>query len=155
MGPPDQNPIAALKVMIQSLEEERADLPYVREMKLELFKVKQYVEMVLSYLRMEDMSGDLVFEEYSLDEIVRQAVRKYSRMFILKKIRLDLGPLDHQVLTDEKWLVFVMEQILFQCPEIHERRRHLHLYDQLPGPSGAGDRGYGDRNLGRGPAPGV
>ena len=98
--------------MIQSLEEERADLPYVREMKLELFKVEQYVEMVLSYLRMEDMSGDLVFEEYSLDEIVRQAVRKYSRMFILKKIRLDLGPLDHQVLTDEKWLVFVVEQIL-------------------------------------------
>ena len=107
-----KTPIAALKVMIQSLEEERADLPYVREMKLELFKVEQYVEMVLSYLRMEDMSGDLMFEEYSLDAIVRQAVRKYSRMFILKKIRLDLGPLDHQVLTDEKWLVFVVEQIL-------------------------------------------
>ena len=107
-----KTPIAALKVMLQSLEEERADLPYVREMKLELFKVEQYVEMVLSYLRMEDMSGDLVFEEYSLDAIVRQAVRKYSRMFILKKIRLDLGPLDHQVLTDEKWLVFVVEQIL-------------------------------------------
>ena len=55
-----KTPIAALKVMIQSLEEERADLPYVREMKLELFKVEQYVEMVLSYLRMEDMSGDLM-----------------------------------------------------------------------------------------------
>ena len=79
---------------------------------MELFKTGQYVDMVLSYLRAEDLSSDLLLKEYSLDEIVRQAVRKYSRMFILKKIRLDLGPLDHQVLTDEKWLVFVVEQIL-------------------------------------------
>ncbi len=33
-------------------------------------------------------------------------------MFILKKIRLNYEPLCHKVLTDEKWLVFVVEQIL-------------------------------------------
>mgnify|MGYP002230481035 CR=1 FL=1 len=61
---------------------------------------------------MEEMSSDLAFEEYQLDDIVRQAVRKYSQMFILKRIRLDFQPLQHAVLTDEKWLVFVVEQIL-------------------------------------------
>ena len=81
-------------------------------MKMELFKIEQYVEMVLSYLRMEEMSSDLAFEEYQLDDIVRQAVRKYSQMFILKRIRLDFQPLQRAVLTDEKWLVFVVEQIL-------------------------------------------
>ncbi len=85
---------------------------YTREMKLELFKIEQYVEMVLTYLRMEDMSSDMSFEICELDSVIRQAVRKYSQMFILKKIKLEYTPVKTKVLTDEKWLVFVMEQIL-------------------------------------------
>lgn len=83
-----------------------------QEMRVELFKTGQYVDMVLSYLRAEDMSSDLLLKEYSLDEIVRQAVRKYSGMFILKKIRLEYEPCKETVLTDEKWLLFVLEQLL-------------------------------------------
>lgn len=79
---------------------------------MELFKMEQYVEMVLTYLRMEDMSGDLQFEKVSLDKILKQSVRKYSQMFILQKIRLDYRPVERIVLTDEKWLEFVTEQIL-------------------------------------------
>lgn len=77
-----------------------------------LFCRGQYVDMVLSYLRAEDLSSDLLLKEYSLDEIVRQAVRKYSGMFILKKIRLEYEPCKETVLTDEKWLLFVLEQLL-------------------------------------------
>ena len=44
---------------------------------MELFKLEQYVEMVLTYLRMEDMSGDLKFEEVQLDKILKQSARKY------------------------------------------------------------------------------
>ncbi len=44
-------------------------LPELKDMKMELFKMEQYVEMVLTYLRMEDMSGDLQFEKVSLDKI--------------------------------------------------------------------------------------
>lgn len=70
------------------------------------------MEMALTYLRMEDMSSDLSFEVFSLDSIIRQAVRKYSQMFILKRIGLVYVPVELKVLTDEKWLVFVLEQLL-------------------------------------------
>ena len=109
-----KTPIAALRVLIQVYEDsENKDLMrLVRDMKLEIFKIEQYVEMVLTYLRMETMSSDLVFEVCSLDAAVRQAVRKYSQMFILQKIRLQYNPTERKVLTDEKWLVFVIEQLL-------------------------------------------
>jgi signal transduction histidine kinase len=68
--------------------------------------------MVLQYLRMEDMNADLIFKKYSLDDIIKQAVRKYSKSFIRKKIKLNYEDLNRNVLTDEKWLVFVVEQIL-------------------------------------------
>ena len=81
-------------------------------MQTELFKTEQYVEMVLTYVRMEDMSGDLMLKEYALDNLIKQALKKYSRMFAMQKLALHYEALRVTVTTDEKWLVFVLEQIL-------------------------------------------
>ncbi len=102
-----KTPIAAMGLLLQSEENARNT-----ELLLELFKVEQYVEMVLQYLRIESTSSDYVLKHYDLDGIVREAVRKYARLFINKKIILDFSELNCEVLTDEKWLVFVIGQIL-------------------------------------------
>lgn len=68
--------------------------------------------MVLCYLRLSADSTDFLFREYDLDAIVRQAVRRYASQFIKKKLRLRYEPLGCTVLTDEKWLLFVIEQVL-------------------------------------------
>lgn len=109
-----KNPIAALNVLIQTCETQTDEesMMLLRSMKMELFRIEQYVEMALMYLRLEEMSSDLSFARYSLDDIIRQAVRKCSQLFILKKISLKYEPIEEEVLTDEKWMVFVLEQIL-------------------------------------------
>jgi signal transduction histidine kinase len=102
-----KTPIAAMNLLIQTEEyEQRAELS------MELFKIEQYVEMVLQYLRLDHTSSDFVINRYSLDDMVKQAIRKYAKMFIRKKIKLTYTNLNVDVLTDEKWLVFVIEQIL-------------------------------------------
>lgn len=107
-----KTPIAAMHVLQQTLEEMYPEQRYVKELKLELFKTEQYVEMVLTYLRMEEMSGDLQFERYSLDKLVKQSIRKYAQMFILRKIQLQYETISQTIITDEKWLQFVLEQVL-------------------------------------------
>ncbi|MGQ4667398.1 sensor histidine kinase [Metabacillus halosaccharovorans] len=102
-----KTPIAAMDLILQSEENEQN-----KELSIELFKIEQYVEMVLQYLRLGNMSSDLLLKKYSLDELVKQAIRKYAKLFIRKKIQLSLSDLDRNVLTDEKWLVFVIEQLL-------------------------------------------
>ena len=91
---------------------QEADLPQARELQNELQRIEQYVEMVLCYLRLDSESSDYVIREYDVDDIVRQAVRKYANQFIRRKIRLVYEPLNCRVLTDEKWLLFVIEQVL-------------------------------------------
>ena len=104
-----KTPIAALGVLIQSGEEleEVQESPKAQEltrsMKMEVFRIEQYVDMVLTYLRMGSATSDYAF---------RQAVRKYSQMFIMTRTRLHLEIQDQKILTDEKWLTFVIEQIL-------------------------------------------
>ena len=102
-----KTPISAMKLLIQTSESEISS-----DLSSELFKIEQYVEMVLSYIRLGSNENDFVIKEYDLDNIVRQAIRKYAPLFIRKKINLDFQPTNFKVLTDEKWLVFVIEQLL-------------------------------------------
>ena len=97
----------------------------------ELFKIEQYVGMVLSYLRLNSDFTDFVIRKYSLEELVRQAVRKYAPLFIRKKIRLELMDVDVTVLTDEKWLSFVLEQILSNALKYTDRGR-IKMYLEEP-----------------------
>ena len=109
-----KTPIAAMKVLAQAAgdTEDARTYELLQDMQTELFKTEQYVEMVLTYVRMEDMSGDLMLKEYALDNLIKQALKKYSRMFAMQKLALHYEALRVIVTTDEKWLVFVLEQIL-------------------------------------------
>ena len=101
-----KTPIAALNLLLQG---EKQDVAACRQ---ELFKIESYVEMALNYLRFEEMSNDLVLERNSLEQLVRQVVKKYAAIFIYNHISIQLEHLDYTVLTDEKWFCFVLEQIL-------------------------------------------
>ena len=68
--------------------------------------------MVLCYFRLDSPSSDFVLKYCSLNEIIRQSIRKFAGQFIQKKLRLIYEPTDRQVLTDEKWLSFVLDQLL-------------------------------------------
>lgn len=102
-----KTPIATMKMLLESEDTEEH-----RELLAELFRVEQYVEMVLSYLRLGNETSDYIFKEYDLDMIIRQAIRKYAPQFVRRKIRLNYYPVNLKVLTDEKWLLFMIEQIL-------------------------------------------
>ena len=68
--------------------------------------------MVLTYLRLNSESTDYVIREYDLDEIIRPSVRKFAGEFIGRKLSLQYEPLHTSVITDEKWLSFVIGQVL-------------------------------------------
>lgn len=67
---------------------QQADTRENQELKSELFRIEQYVEMVLYYVRLGEGGSDLVIQEHDLDDIIRKAVRKYAGQFVRKRIRL-------------------------------------------------------------------
>lgn len=102
-----KTPIASMRL---SLQQEDTELS--RKLSSELFRIEQYVEMALMFLKLDQSATDYVVKECDLDKIVRQAVRKFSGDFINRKLKLEYEPLGARVLTDEKWLSFVIEQVL-------------------------------------------
>lgn len=124
-----KTPIAALDILLQNTEQflyeedivnsrinKRLEIIQesipVSDMKMELFKIEQYVEMALNYLRVEDISSDLSFKQYAVDDMVRQVIRKYAKIFMSKKIKMNFKPTGRYIVTDDKWFVFVLEQLI-------------------------------------------
>ena len=102
-----KTPIASMRLTLQN-----EDTALSRQLTNDLFRIEQYVEMVLTFLRLNSESTDYVIREYDLDKIIRQSVKKFAGEFISRKLSLIYEPLHKTVLTDEKWLSFVIEQIL-------------------------------------------
>lgn len=102
-----KTPIASMRLHLQN-----EDSVLSRTLASDLHRIEQYVEMVLTFLRLNSESTDYVIKEYDLDKIVKQAVRKFSSDFIGRKLSLVYEPLNTTVITDEKWLSFVIEQVL-------------------------------------------
>ena len=102
-----KTPIAAMKLHLQN-----EDSSLARKLTVDLKRIEQYVEMVLTFLRLNAESTDYVIKELELDKIIKQAVKNFSTEFIDRKLRLVYEPLNTTVITDEKWLSFVIEQVL-------------------------------------------
>ena len=97
-----KTPIAALRLLLQ---DEKQPLE-------ELFKIEQYEEMALHYARLDSLSSDFLFKTQNIEAIVKQAVKKYSILFIGSGLQFSLENFSAQAVTDEKWLAFVVEQLL-------------------------------------------
>ena len=102
-----KTPIASMRLTLQN-----EDSALSRKLSGDLFRIEQYVAMVLMFLRLDSESTDYVIREHDLDPIVRQAVRKFAGEFISRKLQLCYEPINAKVITDEKWLSFVIEQVL-------------------------------------------
>lgn len=102
-----KTPLSAMQLILQE-----KDTPEYLELRSELFKLQQYIEMVLCYLRLNSPSTDYVFQRWELDDILRDAVRTYAGQLVRKKVHLQYEPVQIAVLTDGKWLQFVIEQLL-------------------------------------------
>lgn len=102
-----KTPIASMRLHLEG-EDSRMS----RRLTSDLLHIEQYVGMVLTYLKMGDATTDYVFRSVDLDQILRENIRKLRGDFIMKKLNLVYIPTGETVVSDEKWLSFVVEQLL-------------------------------------------
>ena len=99
-----KTPISALSLALENNNDFR--------LKQEVDKINQLVEQMLYYARSENTEKDYFVKEIQLAEIIHSVILKYRHYMLNKKITLNVHDLDHIVITDEKWLVFITSQII-------------------------------------------
>lgn len=132
-----KTPIAAMRLTLQN-----EDSPLSRKLSADLLRIEQYVEMVLTYLRLDSPTSDYVFASCAVDGVVRQAVAKFAPEFIDRKLRMEFTPTQDTVVTDEKWLAFVVEQVVSNALK-YTREGGIKIYPKAPGLLCIEDTGIG------------
>lgn len=121
-----KTPISAMKLLLEAEREELGQLMCDEEPQAtltelsdnldsfedELFRIEEYVSMALQYQRVSSTENDFVLEKISLDGVIRDTIKKYAKIMIRRHIGINYSGTKKQVYTDEKWLAFILEQIL-------------------------------------------
>ena len=103
-----KTPIAAGSLLVGEIEDKKVK----NQLEQELFKLESYVNIVLQYLRLESFHEDLVLKKENVEDLVKEIVKKYAIFFIQKGLSLNLHDLDRTIITDRKWFVVILEQVL-------------------------------------------
>ena len=118
-----KTPIASMKLKIDN---EQMDL---LQLASDLNRIDHYVDLVLSFLKFDEEKIDLYFRKTDVDKIMRESLKKFSNDFIIKKIKLDYKLSKREVLTDEKWLSFVFDQLLSNALQYTDKGTISIYYD--------------------------
>lgn len=78
----------------------------------EVFRLEEIIEKLLYLSRITDIKNDLLLNEYSINLLVKNVIKKYQTFFIEKKISLTFSVDDYEIITDQKWFEFALSQIL-------------------------------------------
>ena len=103
-----KTPIAASQLLVAEV----ADRQLKQQLEQEIFKIDSYTNLVLQYLRLESFHDDLVLKQVQIEDLVKEIIRKYALFFIQKGLNVNLHDLDKETVTDKKWLLVVIEQII-------------------------------------------
>ena len=132
-----KTPIASMRLQLQS-----EDTDMARRLNGDLNRIEEYVGMVLTFLRLDSDSTDYVIKEMDLDKVIKPVIRKFARDFITKKLTMDYEPLETRVLSDEKWLSFVIEQVISNAVK-YTKNGGIRIYMKEPGILCIEDTGIG------------
>lgn len=100
-------PIATSKMVIENNKN-----AITKSIDEELDKVENYIEQALFYARSNTVEKDYYIRKVVLKEIVNESIKKNKSSLIQEKISIDIHDLDIEVNTDNKWIVFILNQII-------------------------------------------
>lgn len=82
------------------------------EVEDEIEEINDYIEKVLYYAKSTEISNDYIIKELSLEKIVKTAIKERYKDFINKKVKIRLEDVDEKIISDEKWLLFIFNQVI-------------------------------------------
>lgn len=105
-----KTPISSSRLIIENSESKEKNV-----LNDELRKIEEYINQALYYSRSTDVSNDYIVKEFEVKEAVKEVIRNNRRDFINKRISIDVDEVSGRVITDLKWVKFIINQIIINA----------------------------------------
>lgn len=84
----------------------------LKKQKAQLARINSFVEQILFYARADAAEKDYLLTACDLDVTINKVLRQQKDLLIGNKIRIEKNDTAHSVVTDSKWLTFMLGQIV-------------------------------------------
>ncbi|EGD46768.1 integral membrane sensor signal transduction histidine kinase [Ruminiclostridium papyrosolvens DSM 2782] len=121
-------PISVAELMLENSYD--SDIEFSRKFKAELERIKFLVNQVLYAGRASHYQEDHTATQFSLKKAVGEAIKINAYFLMAKNIEIVTGNLDFAVTTDEKWLVYILEQILNNASKYVQQDGKVEIFAQ-------------------------
>lgn len=118
----------------------------VKKLKEEMFYIEEYTNMAINYIKLTDRATDMDIEKVDLDKVIKTLLKKYSLIFINKRISLDYEDTNVEVIADPKLLSIMIEQILSNALKYTEKGNITISFDKERNSLSIKDTGIGIRD---------
>ena len=119
-----KTPIAAISLYAENKEDET--------LKYEIRKIEEYVEQILYYARSDTAEKDYFVKKIKLNEIIHPLILKNKDVFLNNHIKLNVHDLEVLVYTDEKWLSFMISQVLNNAIKyLDKNKKEIEIYSEV------------------------
>lgn len=112
-------------------------------LKEQIFYIEDYTNMAMNYLKLKTRTSDMDICEADLDSIISGVIKKYSIIFIEKKIKLNYKKTEAKVVSDTKWLSILLEQVISNALKYTKSGEITILYDNKTNKLTVKDTGIG------------
>ena len=102
-----KTPITAMKLLCENDHSQVA-----KELLAELEKVNCFTEQALYYARSEHTEKDYTVREIRLSDVIHQSIAENKYLLLQNGVGIDLQETDDIVYSDEKWLCFILNQLI-------------------------------------------
>ena len=115
-------PIAASKMIVENNKNE-----VTKSIDEELDKVENYIEQALYYARSNTVEKDYYVKKVNLKDIVNESIKKNKNVLIHERISVNVHDLDLEVNTDNKWIIFILNQIIQNSIKYKKQDKNLEI----------------------------
>ena len=104
-------PLASVKLLNETIEDDIQERQFY-QLENDLQKIESYVDQVLYYSRLDTFSRDYLIQEISLKSVISPVIQQNANYFIQHSLHYAIEGADYDVLTDQKWLSFILNQVI-------------------------------------------
>lgn len=81
----------------------------------EVEEINNFVEQALFYARLDYVANDFMIRKINLENVIRNVIARNKRLMIQNDMKVELDNIDVNVFSDEKWLEFILNQIVINA----------------------------------------
>lgn len=118
-----KTPLTAMKLLCENHR-----LPLTRELLPQLEKLNRFTEQVLYYARSEHTEKDYSVREIRLFDVVHQSIAENKHLLLQCGVKIELSETEETVFSDEKWLCFILNQIIVNAVKYRTNEPVLHFF---------------------------